>query len=445
MDETQDTDLQTGPRPSNSGNPRNLLQMLLGGILPSVREQEADEWIYSHIDGLELLELDDDETNRATSLINSLGAEFQTLRLIEAVFTRIAIILIAAGVIGPAFLWTDYFPLNPNVEQLISVHGLLSVTGGVVVYMIIWFALCLTMFVPSFLVDSNSDTDIELRLNELEGSADGGMTWWPAGIASLYIVVLAWLYQAAPLSTSTAAPLRYLTIALTSLVFIELSTLALVVASAFLASTARAQSLRIFPESVVVSCMALVRARSDGYWQSLKRRAKLLPLIERAASAIDRGLVSRLQLKDVGTQSWLHEEARTRAAAIRKVSRTICLSGIEGETEVSSLCDRVVRAVLDGNWLHLPVAEVSPELPTPITKSFAAVARRLITIGLPLGSLLAIQVFELPLDPKISGYLWTAASIWTVTAIVTIVEPSSREGIGVFREAAEAIRSIRSH
>lgn len=189
----------------------------------------------------------------------------------------------------------------------------------------------------------------------------------------------------------------------------------------------------------LLETLAMAEARPQE-WADVRRKRKMMLLLEDAAEALEQGLPRQLQSSDLATHAWLKSETRCMAAALRGYKRWICVPRSDTQTLFARRIATNLMHAAAGHWDHMERLE--PEQ-LVIQTSWQSRALTQIKTGLiavvPLIVIWLVQRTPLGFAGTAAEYMKGAGIIWLVLTVLIALDPSFSVKVATFKDVVQSL------
>jgi hypothetical protein len=422
-----------------SHNDPAWLQGLAGNLLPSLRRAKLGKVFQRYDDAIQRTALSEDDKQYAQSCIGRyIGIKEREL-VTQAVFMRLyALLVVVALIAAPSFV-----SLRFDVPFLSAWPGPLGRIAGVILYLLLVLVIFLVVNSPQALVRAMAGNDTDM--DDQEDDARGYLIWW---WTITYITILSLLFFQIILTTQLAEHESmtwqlFLASAIGAVAGWEVLVLGFTLLASPFMNEASVRTIKAYPDIYVISQLLESLRQAYGDWRDIRTRTRILENIEGAARTIERGLAHRFGTDNSGFDDSLSREMQRRAAGFRMLKKQI---GLGGETEQEKLIwelENALSYVLHGQWGKLPAADLVDTPPERLETRVKRLVRQLLTAFLPLLLLAGSRIVNIPIEPAIASYAWTAAVVWALVAVMLLLDPASGSRLPIVKDATDLTKSIR--
>lgn len=191
------------------------------------------------------------------------------------------------------------------------------------------------------------------------------------------------------------------------------------------------------PDSLVVAALfqALMVSARENAWVVVDDKGAVLSALELAAQAVERGLPSTMETRDLTSQAWLKDQCEAIAASVRHLKHWICMPTAETRSQFTSSLAGFLWASASGSWDALRLEGV------PRDAGRGMLARVLETGRVMLAGLTPLIIAVLLLRQEVlSGAIATPVLLFTGSlafiVLMRLIDPQAADRLSSARELA---------
>jgi hypothetical protein len=191
------------------------------------------------------------------------------------------------------------------------------------------------------------------------------------------------------------------------------------------------------PDSLVVAALfqALMVSVRENAWVVVDDKGPVLSALEVAAQAVERGLPSTMDTRDIGSQAWLKDQCEVIAASIRHLKHWICMPTTDTRSQFTASLTGFLWASATGSWDALRLENVPRDTGPGMLQRVLETARVMLAGLAPL--LISVLLLQQGL---LSGALATPVLLFTGSlafiVLMRLIDPQAADRLSSARELA---------